>query len=101
MSNEDFNRRKRRQRTCIAFGVAKNSKVEKIYCAPGNAGIASVAECVPIGAMEFDRLADFAEEKKIDLTVVGMDDPLVGALSTYLRQGGFGYSGPRKKRGDH
>ena len=80
----------------IAFGVAKNSKVEKIYCAPGNAGIASVAECVPIGAMEFDRLADFAEEKKIDLTVVGMDDPLVGGIVDVFEARGLRVFGPRK-----
>ena len=61
----------------IAYSVAKSSKVDKIYCAPGNAGIAELAECVPIGAMEFDALVDFAKEKEIDLVVVGMDDPLV------------------------
>lgn len=58
----------------IAWKVAKSPKVDKIYCAPGNAGIAEVAECVNIGAMEFDKLAAFAKEKEIDLTVVGMDD---------------------------
>ena len=64
----------------IAWKVAKSPKVDKIYCAPGNAGIAEVAECVNIGAMEFDKLAAFAKEKEIDLTVVGMDDPLVGGV---------------------
>ena len=43
----------------IAASVAKSPKAEKIYCAPGNAGIAQLAECVPIGAMEFDRLQSF------------------------------------------
>ena len=62
----------------IAWKVAQSKRVEKIYCAPGNAGIEEYAECVDIGAMEFDKLTRFAEEKKIDLTVVGMDDPLVG-----------------------
>ena len=62
----------------IAASVAKSPKAEKIYCAPGNAGIAQLAECVPIGAMEFDRLTEFAKEKEIDLVIVGMDDPLVG-----------------------
>ena len=61
----------------IAASVAKSPKAEKIYCAPGNAGIAQLAECVPIGAMEFDRLTEFAKEKEIDLVIVGMDDPLV------------------------
>ena len=64
----------------IAASVAKSPKAEKIYCAPGNAGIAQLAECVPIGAMEFDRLTEFAKEKEIDLVIVGMDDPLVGGL---------------------
>lgn len=64
----------------IAYCVAKSSKVEKMYCAPGNAGIAELAECVPIGAMEFDKLVTFAKEKEIDLAIVGMDDPLVGGL---------------------
>ncbi len=64
----------------IAASVAKSSQVDKIYCAPGNAGIAGVAECVDIQAMEFDRLADFAQENEIGLTIIGMDDPLVGGV---------------------
>ena len=64
----------------LAWKIAKSPKVSKIYCAPGNAGIAQIAECVPIGAMEFERLADFAAEKGIDLTVIGMDDPLAGGI---------------------
>ena len=59
----------------IAWKVAQSPKVDKIYCAPGNAGISQYAECVNIGAMEFEKLAAFAKEKEIDLTVVGMDDP--------------------------
>ena len=50
----------------IAWSVAKSPKVDKIYCAPGNAGISEYAECVAIGAMEFEKLADFAEENKVD-----------------------------------
>ena len=53
----------------IAASVAKSPQVDKIYCAPGNAGIAEYAECVNIGAMEFEKLADFAQEKAIDLTL--------------------------------
>ena len=64
----------------IAWSVAKSPKVDKIYCAPGNAGIAELAECVSIGAMEFEKLADFAQENQIGLTIVGMDDPLVGGI---------------------
>ena len=70
----------------IAASVAKSPKAEKIYCAPGNAGIAQLAECVPIGAMEFDRLTEFAKEKEIDLVIVGMDDPLVGGLVDQLEE---------------
>ena len=81
----------------IAWKIAQSSRVDKIYCAPGNAGITSVAECVPIGAMEFDRLADFAEEKKIDLTVVGMDDPLVGGIVDVFEARGLRIFGPDKK----
>lgn len=80
----------------IAFAAAKNPKVEKMFCAPGNAGIASLAECVPIGAMEFERLAAFAEEKAIDLTIVGMDDPLVGGIVDVFEAKGLRVFGPRK-----
>lgn len=80
----------------IAWKVAKSSKAEKIYCAPGNGGIEEYAECVPIGAMEFEKLAAFAEEKKVDLTVVGMDDPLVGGIVDVFEAKGLRIFGPRK-----
>ena len=80
----------------IAYCVAKSSKVEKMYCAPGNAGIAELAECVPIGAMEFDKLVAFAKEKEIDLAIVGMDDPLVGGLIDEFEKAGIRAFGPRK-----
>ena len=80
----------------IATSVAKSSKVDKIYCAPGNAGIGLIAECVPIGAMEFDKIVAFAKEKEIDLTIVGMDDPLVGGLVDELEKAGLRAFGPRK-----
>ena len=80
----------------IAWAVAKSSRVEKIYCAPGNAGIAEFAECVPIGAMEFEKLAAFAEENEIDLTIVGMDDPLVGGIVDVFEAKGLRVFGPRK-----
>lgn len=81
----------------IAVSVAKSPKVEKIYCAPGNAGIGLIAECVPIGAMEFDKLTAFAKEKEVDLVVVGMDDPLVGGLVDKLKEAGIRTFGPEKK----
>ena len=80
----------------IAASVAKSPKVDQIYCAPGNAGIGLIAECVPIGAMEFDKLVCFAKEKQIDLTIVGMDDPLVGGLVDELEKAGLRAFGPRK-----
>lgn len=80
----------------IAWKVAQSKKVEKIYCAPGNAGISEVAECVPIGAMEFDKLVAFAKEKEIDLTVIGMDDPLVGGIVDVFEKEGLRVFGPRK-----
>lgn len=80
----------------IAWKVAQSPKVEKIYCAPGNAGIGEIAECVPIGAMEFDKLVAFAKEKKIDLTVIGMDDPLVGGVVDVFEAEGLRVFGPRK-----
>ena len=80
----------------IAYSVAKSDKVDKIYCAPGNAGIAELAECTPIGAMEFDKIVAFAKEKEIDLVIVGMDDPLVGGLVDELEAAGIRAFGPRK-----
>ena len=80
----------------IATSVAKSPKVDKIYCAPGNAGIGQIAECVPIGAMEFEKIVAFAKENAIDLTIVGMDDPLVGGLVDALEAEGLRAFGPRK-----
>ena len=80
----------------IAWSVAKGPKVDKIYCAPGNAGIAEYAECADIGAMEFEKLAAFAKEKEIDLTIVGMDDPLVGGIVDVFEAEGLRVFGPRK-----
>ena len=80
----------------IAWKVAQSEKVEKIYCAPGNAGCAEYAECVPIGAMEFDKLVAFAKEKEIDLTVIGMDDPLVGGVVDAFEEANLRVFGPRK-----
>ena len=80
----------------IAWKVAQSPKVDKIYCAPGNAGIEEYAECVNIGAMEFDKLVAFAKEKAIDLTVIGMDDPLVGGVVDAFEAEGLRVFGPRK-----
>ena len=80
----------------IVTSVAKSPRVDKIYCAPGNAGIAALAECVPIGAMEFDKLVAFAKEKEIDFTIIGMDDPLVGGIVDVFEAEGLRVFGPKK-----
>ena len=80
----------------IVTAIAKSKKATKIYCAPGNAGIAELATCVPIGVMEFDKLVAFASENAIDLTVVGPDDPLVGGVVDAFEAAGLRVFGPRK-----
>ncbi len=80
----------------IAASAAKSPKVDKIYCAPGNAGIGQIAECVPIGAMEFGKLAAFAKEHQVDFTIIGMDDPLVGGIVDVFEAEGLKVFGPRK-----
>ncbi len=80
----------------IATSVSKSPRVDKIYCAPGNAGIGQIAECVAIGAMEFDKLVAFAKEQQIDLTIIGMDDPLVGGVVDAFEVAGLRVFGPRK-----
>ncbi len=79
----------------IAWKLAKSPRVEKLYCAPGNAGIAEVAECVDIGVMEFDRQVAFAKEHEIDLTVVAPDDPLAAGAVDAFEAAGLRAFGPR------
>ena len=80
----------------IVWKIAQSSRVEKIYCAPGNAGIAEYAECVNIGVMEFDKLVEFAKEKQVDMVVVAPDDPLVGGAADAMETAGLRVFGPRK-----
>ena len=80
----------------LCWKIAQSKKADKIYCAPGNAGVAEVAECVAIGAMEFEKLAEFAVQHEIDLTVIGMDDPLVGGIVDVFEEKGLRIFGPRK-----
>ena len=80
----------------IVTSVKKSKRVSEVYCAPGNAGIGELATLVPIGAMEFDKLADFAEENGIDFTIIGMDDPLVGGVVDVFEERGLKVFGPRK-----
>ncbi len=80
----------------IAMSVAKSPHADRIYCAPGNAGIAGIAECVPISAMDFDGQVAFAKENDIDLTIIGMDDPLVGGIVDAFEAEGLRVFGPDK-----
>ena len=79
----------------IAVKVAESKKVEKIFAAPGNAGIAEVAECANISAMDFPRLIDFAKEKDVDFVIVGADDPLVAGAVDEFEKAGVKVFGPR------
>ena len=82
----------------IAVSMRKSSRVEKLYCVPGNAGIAQIAECEPsIGVMEFDRIVEYAKEKAVDLVFVAPDDPLVGGLVDALQAAGIRTFGPDQK----
>lgn len=80
----------------IACKVSQSPDVEKIYCAPGNAGIAKVAECVDIQVMDFEKQISFALEHKIDLTIIGPDDPLVAGAVDAFEAAGLRAFGPRK-----
>ena len=79
----------------IVQSLAKSDRIEKMYCAPGNAGIAEFAECVPIGVMEFEKLVSFAKEKSIDYAVVAPDDPLAAGLVDEFEKAGIRAFGPR------
>ena len=80
----------------IIWKLKQSPKADKIYCAPGNAGIAQDAQCVPIGAMEIDKLVQFAKDEKIDFTIIGMDDPLVAGVVDAFEAEGLRVFGPRK-----
>ena len=80
----------------MAWALSASPLLTKLYCAPGNAGIETVAECVPIAAMDFDGLVDFAREKKIDFAVVAADQQLVAGLWDRFEAAGIRASGPSK-----
>ena len=81
----------------IAVSMKKSSRLDALYCVPGNAGIAQIAECEPsIGVMEFDRIVSYAKEKEIDLVFVAPDDPLAAGLVDVLEEAGFRVFGPKK-----
>lgn len=81
----------------IASKVSQSTRVERLYCAPGNAGMDEIAECVDIGVMEFEKLAEFARKESIDLTIVGPDDPLVAGVVDVFEANNLRVFGPRKK----
>lgn len=80
----------------IAVSILKSPRVKKLYCVPGNAGIASIATCEPISVMDFDHIIAYAKEKAIDFAIVGPDDPLVGGLVDRFEEAGIKTFGPRK-----
>lgn len=80
----------------ICWSLAKSPKADKIYCAPGNAGIGQIAELVPIQVNEFEKLAAFAEEKRVGLVVVGPDDPLAEGIVDVFEAKNIPVFGPRK-----
>jgi len=80
----------------ICHAVSKSKRVEKLYCAPGNAGISKVAECAPISVMDFEAQVKFAKEKEIDFVIVGPDDPLVGGIVDEFNKAGIPTFGPNK-----
>lgn len=80
----------------IVTSVAKSKLVDKIYCAPGNPGIAALAECENISVMEFDQLIAYAKEKEVDFTIIGPDDPLGAGIVDAFEAAGLKVFGPRK-----
>lgn len=80
----------------IVKKLSLSPKVDRLYCAPGNAGIAEIADCVDIGINDFSALADFAEKEKIGLTVIGPDDPLAAGIVDVFENRGLKVFGPRK-----
>lgn len=81
----------------ICWKLSKEKNVEKIYCAPGNAGIANVAECLNIGDTNIEELLKFAKENKIGLTIVGPEVPLVMGIVDEFEKEGLRVFGPNKK----
>lgn len=81
----------------LVWKLAQSPQVSKIYCAPGNAGIKSLAECIPIDVLDFRGLVDFALEHQIDLTVVGPEAPLVAGIVDEFQRAGLKIFGPNQK----
>ena len=80
----------------LAWKISRSPDVETLYCAPGNAGIAALAECIAIDANDIVALKDFALEKQVDLTVIGPEQPLVSGIVDVFEKSGLKVFGPRK-----
>ncbi len=81
----------------LTWKISQSPLIEKIYCAPGNAGISTIAECVDISPLDFDKLVDFAKKNNIDLTVVGPEQPLVEGIADRFEEEGLLLYGPKKE----
>ena len=81
----------------ICWKLAQSSKISKLYCAPGNAGIADVAECVPVGAEDIDGICAWAADNNIDLAVIGPEVPLAMGIVDRLNEAGVKTFGPNAK----
>ena len=81
----------------LVWKIRQSPRVERIYCAPGNGGIGEMAELVPIGPEEIEKLADFATKEKIDLTVVGPELPLTLGIANLFQQRGLKIFGPDRE----
>lgn len=81
----------------IVWKLSQSPKIKKLYCAPGNPGIAELAECVSIAVSEIEKLADFAKNEQIDLTFVGPEEPLSLGIVNYFKEQGLAVYGPSKE----
>ncbi len=81
----------------LVLKIKQSKRVDKIYCAPGNAGIADHAQIVDLNVNDFDKLVDFAKKSEIDLTVVGHEDPLANGIVDEFQKHGLKIFGPDKK----
>ncbi len=80
----------------LIWKLSQSTKVEQIFCAPGNAGIAGIATCVPIESNDIDRLVEFARNEEIDLTIVGPEDPLVAGIVDAFEEAELKVFGPSR-----
>lgn len=80
----------------IIWKLKQSSRITKLYCAPGNGGISQIAECVPIGAMEIEKMTAFAQSESIDMVIVAPDDPLAAGMVDTLENAGIRAFGPNK-----